>query len=75
MKSLDINCPSCGSHARLTQSHTYSQTSIGAVFRCSNEACRSEFGGVVTLSASLPPGVERFARQPDSANGQILTDI
>ncbi|NMG72285.1 hypothetical protein [Parazoarcus communis] len=80
MKNLDISCPSCSNPAVLTQSHRYSQTSIGAVFQCANTACRNEFGGVVTLTANLPAGVERFSSGTSSttdsdADGYVLTDV
>lgn len=61
MKALDIRCPSCGNPSLLTDSKAFSRASVSAAFKCSNTACRREFGGVFTLAAGTPPGIESFS--------------
>lgn len=61
MNSLDIRCPACGNPSHLSETKAQSQSMISAAFKCSNSACGSEFGGVLTLTRGLPPGIQSFS--------------
>ncbi|WP_418648650.1 hypothetical protein ACNQFN_09370 [Thauera butanivorans] len=61
MNTLTVHCPSCGSPSHLSETNADPQGTISAAFKCSNTACRGEFGGVLTLTRGLPPGLLRFS--------------
>ncbi|MBU1665955.1 MAG: ogr/Delta-like zinc finger family protein [Gammaproteobacteria bacterium] len=69
-------CPNCGSPADEVGSAAKSVDLTEFSFRCTNNACRSNFAGVLTLTRGGLPGAENFngrSRPADKA-GAAVTD-
>lgn len=69
MNTLDIRCPACGNPSHLSEAKPQSHGTISAAFECSNTACRSKFGGVLTLTRGLPSGSHAFSSSAGATSG------
>ncbi|MHB1430071.1 MAG: ogr/Delta-like zinc finger family protein [Rhodocyclaceae bacterium] len=69
---MKIKCPHCGSAQTAFVGQHDTSAGQELTFRCVNPACNSQFSGLLTLTRSVAPGVDKFSADKPQ---QILTDV